>query len=176
MKCSVSYWFYQVTILTRLFWLTILPCLMDFSHFSLHCKLPFLILGIEVLNKWTARSENTVGCLIPAPSCFIFPLESTFARSCCQGKWIFCVFCNRGRSSSWIRRKNFYSHYFMIFPHKGGLERPPYLHSPVEIQKDFQHFVTFSDDSQNLTTPTDQLGFFCIAALQTVSTLSNNIT
>jgi len=67
----------------------------------------------------------------------------------------------------------------MIFAHNGGLESPSYLHSPLNIQKNLQHFVTFSDDSQNLTTPTDPLlafFFFCLAALQTVSMLDSNVT
>lgn len=120
MKYSISYWFSQATVLTRLFCITILPCLWISVTFP--CVVNYLcsLCSLLVLNcstTWSAGSKDIVGCLLRVPSCFLFPSESTLARICFQRKYIFSLFCNRGWSSSWIRRKNFYSDYFMIFPH-----------------------------------------------------------
>lgn len=54
---------------------------MDLSHFSLHFKLPFLILGIEVLNNIDFKVRKN--CRLPhtCPQLFYHPLRLRFSQN-----------------------------------------------------------------------------------------------
>lgn len=116
MKCSVSYWFYQVAILTRLFWLTILPCLTDFSHFSLHCKLPFLILGIEVLNNMDCKVREH--CRLPhtCPQLFYLPLRIHFCQNLLPGEVNLLCVLQQGKKFLMNKKEEFLFTLFHDFP------------------------------------------------------------
>lgn len=131
----------------------------DLSHFSLHYKLPFLILGIDILKSIHFKVREHSRLPLTCPQLFYPPLRIHFSQNLFLKE--VDLFCDlqEGRKLL-LNKEEFCSHSFMIFPHKGGLESPPYLHYAVLIQKDLQHFVIFSDDSKYLTTPTDPFAFF----------------
>ena len=89
--------------------------LMDFSHFSLHCKLPFLIPGIEVLNMDCKVREH---CRLPhtCPQLFYLPLRIHFCQNLLPEEVNLLYVLQQGKKFLMNKKEEFLFTLFHDFP------------------------------------------------------------